>query len=363
MMIAKPIFPMMIIATFIATSCSDDDSSPVLVVPTDYISENYESNVTTEATVIEELSEMTNAANNAEANAQQATVSEITYPSNLSSVTLANYRSLVEGWLVELVNAANDDDAFQNPGMDGTPAAGEEGGLLGTRLLDENGLELEQMVQKGSFGAALYNHAVNVINTGDLTDPATIDKLLEIHGTDPTFNPGEATAAATYSRRRSNQTTQTGPFYDIQSAVITARAAIEAGPSFDQERDQALEDYLLAWEKSNFATVIFYCNAAKNQLQTAEDDAGAQGDAMHAYAEGVGFAHGFKGVGRKQISDAEIDKILDLLQAPDGEAPTSYQFLNDASLLNNLDQIIEDIQNIYGFSDDEVATFFVNDPS
>ena len=34
---------------------------------------------------------------------------------------------LVEDWLVELVNSANDDDGFQNPGLGGTPADGEEG--------------------------------------------------------------------------------------------------------------------------------------------------------------------------------------------------------------------------------------------
>ena len=156
---------------------------------------------------------------------------------------------------------------------------------------------------------------------------------------------------------------KTGPFYDIQLALITARAAIEAGSTFDNERDQALSDYLLAWERSNFATVIFYCRSTKTQLQEAGDDVEALGDAMHAYAEGVGFAHGFKGLSSKVITDEQIDRILELLLADEGEIPTSYQFLNDASLLNNLGQIIDDIQEIYGFTDEEVATFFVNDPT
>ncbi len=33
------------------------------------------------------------------------------------------------------------------------------------------------------------------------------------------------------------------------------------------------------------------------------------------------------------------------------------------SLLNNLDEIVEDIQNIYDFTDEEVTSFYVNDPS
>ena len=344
-------------------SCGDDDeTTPVLEVPTTYVSVDYDANTTAESTVITELATMTSGANDAESNAQSAVVSAIEYPSNLAAVTLPDYRALVTDWLVELVKSANDDDGFQNPGA-GTPADGEEGGLLGDRLLDENGLELEQMVQKGSFGAALYNHAVSVINTGDLTDPGTIDKLVEIHGTDPSFDPSGTTAAATYSRRRSNQTTETGTFYDIRTSLLIAKAAIEQGSTFNTLRDQALADYLLAWEKSNFATVIYYCNETKVQLQAAGDNAEALGDAMHAYAEGVGFAHGFKGLSNKFITDTQIDLILELLLASEGETPTSYQFLNDASLLGNLDTIITQIQGIYGFTDEEVTSFFENDPT
>ena len=84
---------------------------------------------------------------------------------------------------------------------------------------------------------------------------------------------------------------------------------------------------------------------------------------MHAYAEGVGFAHGFRGVSRKLITDAQIDSILELLLAPAGQTPESYRFLNDATLLANLDQIISDIQAIYGFTDAEINTFYENDPT
>ncbi len=345
-------------------SCKDDDkNTPTLIVPDTYESSNYTANVTAEAKVIEALSAMTVSLNEAEKKAQKSTVSAISYPSALSSVTVGDYSTLVSEWLVELVAAANDDDAFQNPGVDGSPTTGEQGGLLGSRLLDENGLELEQMIQKGSFGAALYNHAVSLISTGDLTDAATIDRLIEIHGTDASFNPEETVAAATYSRRRSYQSTLKGPFYDIQKAMITAKAAIEAGSAFNSKRDQALADYLLAWEKSNFATVIYYCNTTKVQLRDAAGDDEALGDAMHAYAEAVGFVHGFRGISKKKIADAQIDRILALLLAKAGEKPTSFQFLNNATLLANLEQIIDDIKAIYGFSDSEIEDFLKNDPS
>lgn len=360
----KKILYSFLLSAVLLTSCETDDPQPTLEIPDTYTSTTYAANVTAENTVIDELSGMTAAVNAAEANAQSSTVSAISYPTTLSSVTLSDYRTLVEGWLVELVDAANSPTGFQNPGT-GTPAAGEEGGLLGGRLLDENGLELEQMVQKGSFGAALYNHALTVIN-GDLSNSAAVDKLVEIHGTTPEFDPANTTAAATYSKRRSNIVSETGFFFDIRNSLIRAKAAIEAGSGFAEERDEALADYLLSWEQSNFATVIYYCNATKVQLQQAtslpdgsEKDA-ALGNAMHAYAEGVGFAHGFRGLSQKQITDAQIDDILELLLAPAGQTPESYRFLNEVTLLANLDEIIEDIQAIYGFSEAEVTSFFVN---
>ena len=203
----------------------------------------------------------------------------------------------------------------------------------------------------------------------DLTDPGTIDRLVEIHGTSPAFDPEETTAAATYSRRRSRQSTETGAFYDIETALITARAAIEGGRAFDAQRDQALDDYLLAWEESNFATVIYYCRATIDQITAgtamAEGEMrdAALGNAMHAYAEGVGFAHGFRRLSNKVITDAQIDQILADLKAPAGEVPESFEFLNDASLLNDLRDIIDLIQDIYGFTDAEVTSFFENDPA
>jgi len=350
------------------TSCSSEDdtpATPTLNIPDTYVSMNFDANVVTENTVINELLAVTSALNAAESNAQNVTVVPIEYPTTLFAVTLPNYRTLVTEWLVQLVNSANSADGFQNPGFGNMPAVGQEGGLLGSRLLDEYGLELEQMVEKGSFGAALYNHALTVIN-GDLTTSDAIDKLVEIHGADITFNPSETTAAATYSRRRSNLTAQTGFFYDIQKNLITAKAAIEAGSEFNDARDEALADYLKNWEMSNFATVIYYCNATKDQLTAAftltdgPDKDAALGNAMHAYAEGVAFAHGFKGLPNKMITDAEIDSVLANFLAVEGQNPESHRFLNEIDLLANLDTVVNDLQRIYGFTDAEVESYYVN---
>ncbi|MFY0675046.1 MAG: hypothetical protein JXQ87_16715 [Bacteroidia bacterium] len=342
-------------------SCNPDPEP--LDIPSEYVSANFETNTISETTVINELSELADALNIAEANAQSETVSAISYPTSLASVTLSTYKDLIDSWLIELVKAANSSTGFQMPDANG-PANGEEGGLLGSRLLDENGLELEQMIEKGSFSAAFYNHALSVVN-GNLSSSASIDQLIKVFGTDISFNAETAKGPAKYAKRRSNNDSKTGVFYDIKTNLITAKAAIEAGEDYNTERDEALDAFLLNWEKSNFATVINYCNATKLLLQEATSLSGEEreaklGDAMHAYAEGVGFTSGLKGIAEKQITDAQIDAILDLLLAPIGETPTSYRFLNQASLLANLDQIIDDIKAIYDFTDEEVISFYAN---
>ena len=81
---------------------------------------------------------------------------------------------------------------------------------------------------------------------------------------------------------------------------------------------------------------------------------------MHAYGEGVAFAHGFKRLPVKQITDSQIDFILNELKAPEGENPESYAFLNDPSLIQNFQNLINYIQDIYNFTDEEIESYYVN---
>jgi len=95
-------------------------------------------------------------------------------------------------------------------------------------------------------------------------------------------------------------------------------------------------------------------------MTDGEDKNIALGNAMHAYAEGVAFAHGFKRLPVKVITDSQIDFILNELKAPEGENPESYAFLNDPTLLQDLQGLIDYIKDIYNFTDAEVESFYVN---
>jgi len=360
----QSIIPVFITFVLLTTACEQEVTPPELELPTTYLSADYDNNVALEHALLAELAELTSSLNAAEANAPTGQLTSITYPATLAEVTAPGYRARVEEWLLELAKAANAPTAFQQPGAAG-PASDAEGGLLGNRLLDEYGLELEQLIEKGLFGAALYHHAVTIIQE-EPENSASVDRLLAIFGANPAFDPALTAAAATYAKRRSDNETETGFFYTIRQHLLMAKAAIEAGREFDQQRDAALAHFLLDWEKSNFATVIFYCHSAGSQLRTATamPDGPARdialGDAMHAYAEAVAFASGFINLANKQITDAQIETILTLLLAAPGQPAESYRFLSEVTLLANLDAVIDEIQAIYGFTTAEVNGFFLN---
>ncbi|NJL14031.1 MAG: hypothetical protein HC913_14155 [Microscillaceae bacterium] len=60
------------------------------------------------------------------------------------------------------------------------------------------------------------------------------------------------------------------------------------------------------------------------------------------------------------ISDAQIDQVLELLLAEDGQTPESYRFAKEPALLSRFDQIVALLQGIYGFSNEEIESFKIN---
>lgn len=343
-----------ILTSMFACKNDDDDTKPALEIPAVYESTNYTTNVAAEEAVITALGDVTGAISAAE---KEDNTAAISYPGALKEITQSDYATKIESWLPEISKAAGNTFDLEN-------APTGEGGILGKRLLDENGLELKQVVEKGSFGAALYNHALSVTQAS-MTE-ASVDQLIEIFGANPDFDIEDLDYSARYTKRRSDNTNETGFFYEIKTALITAKAAIAAGSDYDTERNIALTAFLFNWEKANFATVIYYCNDAKAKILEAnnktddEEKNNALGEALHAYSEAVGFTYGWLGLNTKTITDAQIQEILDLLLVSSDGTVESYQFATDATVLSNLDDAITKIQGIYGFSNTEVEGFEVN---
>jgi len=368
-------------------SCKKDDKvtvppPPELQIPTFYDSTGYAANVVTESQVRAQLAALTRqmqVGRHMDSAVTLAALQTLYNGTTLRAVTGASYQAKVDTALRELARASGKGVryAWENaPNGDGGVIPTTVGGRTGY-LYDEHVLEMEQVVEKGLFAAAMYNHAVSLISAGNITE-ATIDRLVEIYGAKPGFGNNERNSdpnrdrfSAQYAARRSDTANANSLYAQIKRNLITAKAAVKAGSAFNQLRDQALADFKLNWEKALAATVINYCHSTLDGLRAPNRDDGIVTGAMHAYGEAVGFLSGWKAVppSQRRITDAQIDELLGLLRAPYDQTANaqSYLFLSQSSVTAQLFRldgrdvpdtgVIERLAQIYGFSNQEVEDF------
>jgi hypothetical protein len=181
-------------------SCKKDDKvtvppPPELQIPTFYDSTGYAANVVTESQVRAQLAALTRqmqVGRHMDSAVTLAALQTLYNGTTLRAVTGATYQAKVDTALRELARASGKGVryAWENaPNGDGGVIPTTVGGRTGY-LYDEHVLEMEQVVEKGLFAAAMYNHAVSLISAGNITE-ATIDRLVEIYGAKPGFGNNE----------------------------------------------------------------------------------------------------------------------------------------------------------------------------
>ncbi|MCC6410771.1 MAG: hypothetical protein IT270_03880, partial [Saprospiraceae bacterium] len=320
-----------------------------------------------ELKLLSNLSKLTNEAKKGRVNGQTVSSDSLLYwygldtPNSLENTVTDYYSVQLSNFFGEIALASG------GTYIPGAPSG--QGGTFGGYLFDENGLEFEQMIEKGQFGATLYNHANHLAGTSPFT-AATADRMLAIFGANPTF-PNSYQAAlharpdvvsANYAARR-DKNDGSGFYTSIRDNFIKLQAAAKAGDDYTDEQEDAIHAIMTNWEKSNFATVINYLNSVIGNLSATNPTDAQKASALHAYSECVGFVHGFRTVAaeHRNISDAQIDALLVLLNAPYNGTPTSYKFVTDpVNELPKLSQVIADLKTIYGFSDLQMEDFKKN---
>ncbi len=361
--------------SIVFSSCKKDDPIPALIIPTTYSNASFVVNATAQINVVNQLNDLTTEVKRGRILTNQLSKSNLDNLFAIGSPSLANvvtpyFKTKLEGtngWFDEIAKASN------NQYLPTAPIAGGNGGVYGTGssayLFDENGLEIEQLIEKGQFGATLYKHATDLI-AGNITT-ATADQLLAIFGATPSFaNSGSTVVAveirdkamANYAARR-DKNDGNGFYSQMKTQFIKLQAAVKGGQNYNKERDEALAAIKLTWEKVSAATVINYCHAVTSALSATTTTDNQKAAALHAYNECVGFIHGFRTISQtqKKITDIQIEEILALLNAPYNGTPTSYKFITDAvNELPKLTQIITKLQAIYGFSNAEIEDFRSN---
>lgn len=353
------------------SACEKDDVKAELDVPAAYDGSAFAANTATQSALLNQLSALTDEAKKGRtaANTVSRQALEGLFAAgnpSLSAEVTAYFKGKLEGdggWFDELAKASG--TAWTPQAPDGS----SQGGVYGGYLFDEYGVEMEQLLEKGQFNATLYNHATQLMS-GTIT-LETADQLVAIFGARPAFaNSGSSNvpvadrdrAMATYGARR-DKNDGNGMYTQIKTAFITLQAALKAGEDYTKERDEALSEIQSLWEKINAATVINYCHTPISRLSVTNPTENEVGGALHAIGEGIGFIQGFKTIDPqfRAITDAQIDEILVLLNAPADGTASVYKFATDpASELPKLQQAIAELQAIYGFSDQEVEDFKSN---
>jgi hypothetical protein len=354
------------LVTLFAVSCTPDKKP--LDIPTTYDGAAFSTNAATQLAVLTRFSALVSEAQKGRIVGTVVSYNTLTNLYNtgtpsLKSITTPYFAGRLDspgGWMDELAKSSGTGYTL------GTPVG--QGGAFGGYLFDENGLEMEQMLDKGLFGAALYNHAISLMQ-GAMT-PATVDQLLAIYGAHPDFpNTPTATKAknpdramANYAARR-DKNNGNGLYSQIKNDFLKLQAALKAGANYNTERDEALVSLRLNWEKVNAATVINYCHAVTSIMSATTTTDADKGRALHAYGECVGFLHGWRTLPEafKQLTDREIDELLVLLNAPQNAAPTAYKFATEpVTQLPKLAQVIDRLKAKFNFSTQDVEDFKKN---
>lgn len=269
------------------------------------------------------------------------------------------FRDQLSKYALELAEASGSE--YTDPPPTGPVS---QGGVLGGYLFNEVGLEMEQMIDKGLYATLFYHQAVNGTRKALTTD--VLHQLLALYGTSPRFpNSDRADVApdqfvAGYCARRDQNNGQ-GMYSQIRQEFIRAQASINVADT-SQTRSSVL-NILRLWERSQMATVVNYTYSVVDGFSASNLTDSVRASAMHAYGECIGFLTGWRFIdeANRTITTAQIDELLALMKAPLNGPWTCYEIWKRPE--ENLARIVdarEMLQDIYGFTDEEMISFKTN---
>ena len=307
------------------TDTDDPTGEPgCAAVPGEWAADNWADNVVVEMALSDGLASFTGddlmrGAENGDVTVES--VDDLTGPWDagdpaLSSMIHDGFAPIVTDAFEEFVDvvAEGSSSLMDTAGPTWTPGA--NGGIWGddNRGVNEGGIEVRQIIDKGGFSAGgLYYHAA-MLTEGDI-DEATVDRIAYAWGANEALDPeGELDDGANYSYQQG--------FHAQMAESLIAAKAYAADPMCEAERDQAIVDFFQAWETSMASRHVFYMAAMALGLAGAatETDFAA---ALHELNEGIGLMAGFYGMpdpasgplsgGARMITDTDIEMTLGAL--------------------------------------------------
>jgi hypothetical protein len=241
---------------------------------------------------------------------------------NTSTLNLKDKTSATYGLPAELDAAFSDAVTASinaNVDYDSTTAKDGHAGKLvkGTRyiLVDANGVEYKEYIEKGIMGAVFYSQATTLLNTIDKFDNTTIengltaqerawDQAFAYFGVPVDF-PSNTKGLKNWGSYCNAVNGAIGSNATIMNAWLKGRAAISNKDN--AARNEARDIVVRTWEKVCAARFITYAKGAKTNIA----DIAAF---SHGLSEAVGFIRAFKYNSAKTISDGDINTLLGYFQ-------------------------------------------------
>ena len=204
----------------------------------------------------------------------------------------------------------------------GSTASNGQAGIIASNdgskyLLNANGVELTQIIEKGLMGACFYYQATAVYMGSGKMD---VDNTTVVPGEGTEMEHHFDEAFGYFGAPIDFPTNKTGIRFwakyanKVNAAYTTINASLmdnflkgRAGISNNDltARDEAINVLRKEWELAVCGTALYYMNGALEVLST---DAGA---AHHKLSEGYAFIMGLKyGYGTGSITSAQVDQIL-----------------------------------------------------
>lgn len=192
------------------------------------------------------------------------------------------------------------------------PVPTTTGAVQAAYLLNANGFEYKELVEKGGMGAMLYAEAMTILKKIGEYDNSTVvagkgtamehawDEAFGYFAVPVTF-PTTTTGVSYWGSYCNAVNSAIGSNATIMNAWLKGRAAISNKDAVG--RDAARDIVMATWEKVGAARFITYMKQAKTNF--AND-----GARNHSLSEGVGFIRAFKYNPSKSISDTDITALM-----------------------------------------------------
>lgn len=323
-------FLALVVFGFSLTSCDKDKNNYTVPTAYDFENVNY-SGQTTRIAMLEELGNYAKSANTVNATALDAALMKDMFANNndpfsnadlntadkqLKSKTVSSEHAIFEEVMDSLaVASASTSNTSPSNGVAGIVQNND-----GTKsyLVNANGMELAQIVEKGLMGACFYYQATAVyLGSGKMdVDNETV---VEGEGTEmehhwdeafgylgvPTDFPLNTNGVIFWGKYTNGRNSTLGNASTLMNAFLAGRAAISANDL--ETRDLKITEVRRQWELVCAATAVHYLNSGNDAFSS---DAAVK---HHALSEAYAFIYSLKWGGDATISTADIDVILTTL--------------------------------------------------